>query len=76
MVYGWIEGRQACVELTGVSPLVGLMADAFTIGQAAFKAGSNKVAKHEKSCSDNQHAFIQFLFDIFDFLALEVVSLL
>jgi hypothetical protein len=30
----------------------------FIAGQAALKAASNKVAKYEKSYSDNQHIFI------------------
>ena len=34
------------------------------------------MAKHEKVCNDNQHAFIQFSFDTFGFLAPEVVDLL
>jgi hypothetical protein len=37
---------------------------------------SSKVIKHEKICFDNQHAFTPFVFDTFDFLAQEVVSLL
>jgi len=36
----------------------------------------SKVAKHKKTCSDNQHAFIPFAFDTFGFLAPEVVGLL
>lgn len=59
----------ACGDLTGVSPLVGL-------GQVALKVASSKMAKHEKACSDDQHAFIPFAFDTFDFLAPEVVGLL
>jgi hypothetical protein len=35
-----------------------------------------KIAKHEKACSDNQHAFIPFAFDTFGFLAPEAVELL
>jgi hypothetical protein len=34
------------------------------------------VVKHEKACSDNQHAFIPFAFDTFGFLAPDVVDLL
>ena len=60
----------------GVSPLVSLGVGAFTVGQAALKAESSKVVKHEKSCSDNQHAFIPFAFDTFGFLESEVVDLL
>jgi len=76
MVYGWVGGKHACVNLTGVLPLLGLGVGAFTVGQAALKAASSKVAKHEKTCADNQHAFIPFAFDTFGFLASEVVDLL
>jgi len=62
--------------LTGVSPLVGLGVRDFTVGQAVLKAASSKVTKHEKTCSDNQHSFIPFVFDTFGFLASEVVDLL
>ena len=76
LVYGWIGGKHACVDLTGVSPLVALGSGTFTVGQAALKAASGKVAKHEKACTDNQHAFIPFAFDTFGFLAPEAVELL
>jgi len=76
MVYGWVCGKHACVDLTEVSPLVGLGVRPFIVEQTALKAASNKVAKHEKACSDNQHAFIPFAFDTFGFLAPEVVDLL
>jgi len=72
MVYGWVGGKHACVDLTEVSPLVGLGVRPFTVGHATLKAVSSKVAKHEKTCSDNQHAFIPFAFDTFGFLAPEV----
>jgi hypothetical protein len=48
----------------------------FIAGQAALKATSNKVVKHEKVCSDNQHVFIPFAFDTFEFLTPDVVDLL
>ncbi|GJU90525.1 hypothetical protein Tco_1302948 [Tanacetum coccineum] len=43
----------------------------FVAGQAALKAESSKVAKHEKACLENQHVFIPFAFDTFGFLAPE-----
>jgi hypothetical protein len=55
---------------------VGLGVGAFTVGQAALKDASSKVAKHEKACSDNQHAFIPFAFDTFGFLVSEVADIL
>jgi hypothetical protein len=56
------------VDLSVVFPLVGLRARDFIAGQAGLKVASNKVVKHEKVCSDNQHAFILFAFDTFGFL--------
>ncbi|KAK2440731.1 hypothetical protein QL285_012108 [Trifolium repens] len=76
MVYEWVGGKHTCVDLTRVLPLVGLRAGTFTVGQAPLKAASSKVAKHEKTCFDNQHAFIPFAFDTFGFLAPEAASLL
>ncbi|MCI03397.1 auxilin-like protein [Trifolium medium] len=76
LVYGWVGGKHACVDLTGVSPLVGLTIGDFIVGQAALKAASSKVAKHERTCSNNQHAFIPFAFDTFGFLTPEAVDIL
>ncbi|GKE45440.1 putative reverse transcriptase domain-containing protein [Tanacetum coccineum] len=73
--FGWVGGKHACVDLTGVSPLVGLSSRGFTVGQASLKAVSGKVTKHEKACIKNQHVFIPFAFDTFGFLAPEAVEL-
>jgi hypothetical protein len=62
------------VDLTRVSPLVGLRTETFSVGQTTLKGASSKVVKNEKACSDNQHAFIQFTFDTFDFLTANTVS--
>ena len=64
------------MDLTWVSPLVGMGSGVFTVGQAALKAASSKLAKHEKACMENQHTFIPFAFDTFTFLVPEVVELL
>ncbi|GJU28474.1 putative reverse transcriptase domain-containing protein [Tanacetum coccineum] len=72
LVFGCARGKHACVDLTGVSPLVGLRDNGFVAGQAALKAESRKVAKHEKACLENQHVFITFAFDTFGFLAPKV----
>nr|GEY72894.1 putative reverse transcriptase domain-containing protein [Tanacetum cinerariifolium] len=76
LVVGWVGGKHACVDLIGVSPLVGLSSRSFTAGRAALKAASGNVTKHEKACIENQHVFIPFAFDIFGFLAPETVELL
>nr|GEV89605.1 putative reverse transcriptase domain-containing protein [Tanacetum cinerariifolium] len=76
LVFGWVEGKHACVDLTEVSPLVGLSNRGFTVGQAALKAALEKVTKQEKSCIENQYVFIHFVFDTFGFFAPEAVELL
>ncbi|KAK2438168.1 hypothetical protein QL285_022979 [Trifolium repens] len=76
LVYGWVGGKHACVDLIEVSPHVGLTTRDFTVGQAALKAASSKVVKHERACPENQYAFIAFAFDTFGFLATEVVDVL
>nr|GEX30200.1 putative reverse transcriptase domain-containing protein [Tanacetum cinerariifolium] len=76
LVFGWVGGKHACVNLTGVSPLMGLCSRGFTAGQAALIAASGKMTKHEKVCIENQHMFIPFAFDTFGFLEHEVVELL
>ncbi|GKC03514.1 putative reverse transcriptase domain-containing protein, partial [Tanacetum coccineum] len=76
LVFGWVGGKHACVDLTRVFPLVGLSNRGLTVGQAALKAASCKVTKHEKTCIENQHVFIPLAFDTFGFLAPEAVELL
>nr|GEZ34979.1 hypothetical protein [Tanacetum cinerariifolium]GEZ37627.1 hypothetical protein [Tanacetum cinerariifolium] len=76
LVFGWVGGKHACVDLVGVSSLVGLSSRGFTAGQAALKAASGKMTKHEKACIENKHVFIPFAFDTFGFLAPEAVELL
>ncbi|KAK1434236.1 hypothetical protein QVD17_11155 [Tagetes erecta] len=76
LVFGWTGGKHACVDLTGVSPLVALRDNGFVARQAASKAESCKIAKHEKACLENQHVFIPLAFDTFGFLATEAVNFL
>ncbi|KAL8225180.1 hypothetical protein R6Q57_017737 [Mikania cordata] len=70
------RGKHTCVDVTGVSSLIELTDMGFVAGQAALKAESGKVAKHEKACLENQHVFTPFAFDTFGFLAPEAVNFL
>ncbi|MFS8003783.1 hypothetical protein Hanom_Chr13g01217961 [Helianthus anomalus] len=76
LVFGWEGGKQACVDLTGVSPLAGFRENGFVAGQAVLEAESKKVEKHVKACEDNQHAFVPLAFDTFGSLAPEAVRFL
>ncbi|GJU45529.1 zf-CCHC domain-containing protein [Tanacetum coccineum] len=46
LVFGWAGGKHACVDLTGVSPFVGIRDNGFVVGQVALKAESSNFAKH------------------------------
>ncbi|MFS7995524.1 putative deacetylvindoline O-acetyltransferase [Helianthus anomalus] len=76
LVFGWEGRKHACVDLTGVSPFVGLRDHGFVAGQAITKAEADKVAKHEKACIENQHVFVPFAFDTFGALAPDAVRFL
>jgi len=62
MMYKWVGGKHVCVDLTEISPFVGLGVGNFRVGQTTLKATSNKVVKHEKACFNNQHVLITFIF--------------
>ncbi|GJZ17711.1 putative reverse transcriptase domain-containing protein [Tanacetum coccineum] len=76
LIFGWVGGKYTCVDLTGVSPLVGLSSRGFTVGQTALKVASCKVTRHENACIKNQHVFVPFVSDNFGFLAPEAMELL
>ncbi|KAL8249647.1 hypothetical protein R6Q59_006515 [Mikania micrantha] len=48
----------------------------FVARQAVLKVELGKIAKHEKACAENQHAFIPFAFDTFGSLAPDVATFL
>ncbi|MFS8022418.1 putative exostosin [Helianthus anomalus] len=75
-VFGWEGGKHACVDLTGVSSLIGLRDHGFVAGQAITKAEAGKIAKHEKACIENQHVFVPFAFDTFGALAPDAMRFL
>lgn len=76
LLFGWAQGKHACIDLTGVSPLVGLRNSVFVAGQALLKAESKKVDKHEAACLENQHVFVPFAFDTFGAIAPQAIKLL
>lgn len=73
---GSVRGKHTCFDLTRVSLLAGLSTRAFTVGQTIFKTNSSKVVKNDEICSNDQHAFILFVFDSFGYLVIEVVDIL
>ena len=76
LIFSWVQGKHACVDLTGVSPLVGLRDQGFIVGDAARKAEAGKVVKHDRACTENQHVFVPLAFDTFGGFAPEAVRFL
>jgi hypothetical protein len=68
-----LGGKYVCIDLIGVSSLVGPGVRDFNVERAALKAASSKMTKYEKVYFDNQYAFIPSAFDTFRFLELEAV---
>lgn len=64
------------MDLTEVSPHVGLKTRDFIVEQKFLKFVSNNVVKHKEVDYDNQRVFIAFVLDTFDFIALVTLNIL
>ncbi|KAL8248330.1 hypothetical protein R6Q59_005198 [Mikania micrantha] len=53
-----------------------IMHDSHDASLYRVKAELGKIAKHEKACAENQHAFIPFAFDTFGSLAPDAATFL
>lgn len=62
VVYKWVREKHACVDLTHVSPLMGLSTGGFSVEETILEVTISKMVKHEKMCFYNQHVFISFAF--------------
>jgi hypothetical protein len=71
-----VGGKHICVDLIGVFPPVRLVLKILLWNGQPLKLLQVKQSNMRKCVSDNQHAFIPFLFDIFDFLTLKSVNFL
>lgn len=61
-VCAWIRGKYACADMNSST---GLRNEGFTMEKTTLKDTSKKEVKYEKVCSDKQHIFLLFAFDIF-----------
>lgn len=76
LVYKWVEGKHARMNLTSVFPFGRLKTGGFTMGQTTFKIASSKVVKYDNVCSHNQHTLISFIFDTFNFITPQAMNIL
>ncbi|KAL5714862.1 hypothetical protein ACHQM5_016767 [Ranunculus cassubicifolius] len=76
LIHNWVRGQHSCVDITGVSPMVGFGKGVFMVRDAVTKAAEAKVVKHGNACKEAHHNFIPFAFDTFGFLDTEAEDLL
>jgi hypothetical protein len=68
-VYEWVGGKHAQVDLNEVSPLAGLKAKTFIVGQTTLKVVLSKMPMRKHMLSINILLYLSITFDIIDFLA-------
>ncbi|KAL5731086.1 hypothetical protein ACHQM5_003845 [Ranunculus cassubicifolius] len=72
----WEQGRDVCMDITGVSPFVSSGFNTFVPGQAVLKAAQRKVSKYGAKCTANGLGFLPFAFTTFGELCEEAVEFL
>ncbi|KAL5713679.1 hypothetical protein ACHQM5_015733 [Ranunculus cassubicifolius] len=75
LVYGWDRGKNVCIDVTGVSPLVGSEKGGFRHGIALDMAVKKKHIKHSEVCSKNGYGFLAFGFTTFGGVGTETLEL-
>lgn len=70
LVYEWVDGTHACINLTEILPSMEISIEGFTMRQSTLNAAPNKVVRYKKMCYDNQHVYhLSLTLLIFNFIA-------
>lgn len=72
MIFLYLNGcvEHACIDLTKMSPLVGIRNNEF-IASHLSRRNQAKLVNKKNASLENQHVFIHFAFDTFGFLVIE-----
>lgn len=76
LVYNWEEGRDTCLDVTGVSPFAGGGVDTFTSGPSLSKAVERKRCKYLDVCRANGYNFCTLAFTTLGELGIETIEFL
>ncbi|KAL8110192.1 hypothetical protein AgCh_026056 [Apium graveolens] len=79
LLFNWSQGKDACLDVTGISPFAGGGVSSWAPGVALLNAVEKKKRKYSRICVDHGYSFIPFAFSTFgelDTEALDVLSLL
>ncbi|GKB15918.1 putative reverse transcriptase domain-containing protein, partial [Tanacetum coccineum] len=77
LLFNWLQGKDACLDMTGISPFAGTGANSWAPGVALHNAVEKKKRKYASICKENGYKFIPFAFFTFrefDTEALDTLS--
>ncbi|GKB36289.1 hypothetical protein Tco_0881231 [Tanacetum coccineum] len=64
-LFNWLQGKDACLDVTGISPFAGMGAKSWAPAVALLNAVEKKKKKYASICEDNGYKFIPFAFSTF-----------
>jgi hypothetical protein len=76
LLFNWLQCKDACLDVTGVSPLAGSGVASWAPGVALSNAAEKKRKKYASKCEDNGYKFVPFAFSTFGELELEALNTL
>ncbi|GKC71047.1 hypothetical protein Tco_1116930, partial [Tanacetum coccineum] len=65
LLFNWLQGKDACLDVTGISPFAGMGANSWAPAVALLNAVEKKKKKYASICEDNGYKFIPFAFSTF-----------
>ncbi|GJR29739.1 putative RNA-directed DNA polymerase, eukaryota, reverse transcriptase zinc-binding domain protein [Tanacetum coccineum] len=65
LLFNWLQGKDACLDVTGISPFAGMGANSWAPTVALLNAVEKKKKKYASICEDNGYKFIPFAFSTF-----------
>nr|GEV98996.1 putative reverse transcriptase domain-containing protein [Tanacetum cinerariifolium] len=78
LLFNWLQGKDVCLDVTGIYPFAGTGANSWAPGVALHNAVEKKKRKYASICVNNGYKFIPFAFSTFgefDTEALDTLSL-
>lgn len=76
MVYNWEDGRDVCMDVTGVSPFTSARTRNFAPGHAISAAVTRKNNKYLDKCTSHNYGFVVLAFSTFGELSADIISFL
>nr|GEW00056.1 putative reverse transcriptase domain-containing protein [Tanacetum cinerariifolium] len=62
LLFNWLQGKDACLDVTDISPFAGTGVNSWAPGLALHNAVEKKRRKYASICADNGYKFIPFSF--------------